>query len=155
MIVVVIILAVTTIGVSGVHELTLSRSLSPGNMILNSSEIETVMYNSSRWNVAFLPSGDNIASAHYTNAFYELYEGKEGVIGLVKDPGRTLIRLYFSHFEYQATVLQQLDVLCYQLLRTPKRPCEFERVRRPNGEYAQNLSSEVIINEGQQVWCHA
>ncbi len=68
MIVVVIILAVTTIGVFGTHELTLSRSLSPGNMILTSGEIRTVMRNSSRWNVAFLPSSNNIASADYTNA---------------------------------------------------------------------------------------
>ena len=68
MIVVVIILAVTTIGVFGARELTLSRSLSPGNMILTSGEIRTVMRNSSRWNVAFLPSGNNIASADYTNA---------------------------------------------------------------------------------------
>ena len=47
MIVVVIILAVTTIGVFGARELTLSRSLSPGNMILTSGEIRTLTYSHS------------------------------------------------------------------------------------------------------------
>ena len=68
MIVVAIILAGTTIGVFGAHELTLNSSLSPSNMILTSGEIGTVMHNSSRWDVAFLPSDNNIASADYTNA---------------------------------------------------------------------------------------
>ena len=67
-IVVVIVAMVSAIGTFEAHTVALNSSLSPNNLILSSSELSTIMPKSNDWNVPYLPSGNNVASADYTNS---------------------------------------------------------------------------------------
>lgn len=114
-VIVLVVSIVLTVGIYGVHSVSLGSSLSANNVMLSTTEVDSLMSNSSSWNEPFLPTGNDVASADYTNGtpippFGGNFSSPNAVIIIIKNTSAETALSGYRYLESHLTQIIEDDV---------------------------------------------